>query len=47
LTPHTLTIPWGIPCYHSNWMEFYSDASEEIPKIFILNYIKGQDDCLC
>jgi hypothetical protein len=34
--------------YHSNLMEFYPDASEEIPKDLPPEKgTKGQDDCLC
>jgi hypothetical protein len=35
---------------HSNWMEFYPDAGEEIPKDLLPEKgqeTKGQDDCLC
>jgi hypothetical protein len=32
---------------HSNWMEFYPDAREEIPKDLLPEKVKIQDDCLC
>jgi hypothetical protein len=32
---------------HSNWMEFYPDASEEIPNDLPHKKAEGQDDCLC
>jgi hypothetical protein len=32
---------------HSNWMEFYPDSGEEIPKDLPPEKTKGQDDYLC